>query len=421
MRLLHVCALLINTLLQRGVHGLRANANRFNGFAPVYTPPTGLRSETDPKPLKRLTAVRCAHNTPLKQGVNERRLALGIPKCAQEVNERNNLMGEEIKASILATSHRSAAFTPLHLRYAHSTPENQCQYRNSTVKRRKRRAPILPHALTLICGIFLLAAPPAGADELAEKGRQVFQKHQHSVVTVQIVVRSKVSFGGRGAEPNESRQDVTGTIIDPSGLTVVSLSATDPGQMIQNVMSSMSADDESKVKVETELSDVKLLLQDGTEVPAEVVLRDRDLDLAFLRPKTKLTTPLPAVDLADSGKAQLLDQVLALMRQGNAAGRAYSASAERISAIVERPRLFYVPETSYTVTPMGAPAFTLDGKILGVFVMRSIKATSGSGMSAAMNQRDNITGIILPAEAVLKAAKQVPAVGEGAKPAEEKK
>lgn len=279
----------------------------------------------------------------------------------------------------------------------------------------------IQRVLALGCLLTWLIAMPAPADELAEKGRQIFKDNQHAVVTVTIVVRSKVSVGGRGGEPNESRQDVTGTIIDASGLTVVSLSATDPGQMFQNVMSSMSADDESKVKVETELSDVKLLLQDGTEVPAEVVLRDRDLDLAFLRPKTKLSAALPAVDLTRSGKAQLLDQVLGLTRLGNAAGRAYSASAERIAAIVERPRLFYVPETSMTTTALGAPAFTLDGKILGLFVMRSIKATSGSGMTGAMNQRDNITGIIVPADDVLKAAKQVPPAGETKPAAEQKK
>jgi len=275
--------------------------------------------------------------------------------------------------------------------------------------------------LALVGVICLACALPARGDELAEKGRQVFKQHQHSVVTVEIVVRSKVSVAGRSVEPKETRQDVTGTVIDPSGLTVVSLSATDPGQMYQNLVASMSAADQSQVKVETELSDLKLLLEDGTEVPAEVVLRDRDQDLAFLRPKAKLAAPLPAVNLADSGKAQMLDQVLGLTRLGNAANRAYAASAERIAAIVERPRLFYVPETSLTTTALGAPAFTLEGKILGVFVMRSIKASAGSGMSGVMSQRDNITGIILPAADVLRAAQQVPPRAEGAKPSQEEK
>jgi hypothetical protein len=143
-----------------------------------------------------------------------------------------------------------------------------------------------------------------------------------------------------------------------------------------------------------------------------VVLRDRDLDLAFIRPKTKLSNPLPAVDLKNSGKAQLLEQVIALNRLGNAAGRAYAASVERISAVVERPRLFYVPETSVTTTSLGAPAFTLDGKMLGLFVMRSVKAASPGGGMTMLGQRDNITGIIVPSEDILKASKQVPAIAD---------
>ena len=282
------------------------------------------------------------------------------------------------------------------------------------------RAPGSRRALGLaLCSWVACVATLSLADELAEKGRAVFKSNQHSVVTVQLVVKSKISMTGMGGQSNESRQDVTGTIIDAAGLTVVSLSATDPGQMFQNFVSS-AGDEDSKMKVETELTDVKLLLIDGTEVPAEVVLRDRDLDLAFIRPKAKLSSPLQAVDLSRAGKAQLLDQVIALNRLGNAAGRAYAASVERISAIVERPRLFYVPESSVTTTALGAPAFTLDGKILGLFVMRSIKGSGGSGMLGLMNQRENMTGIVVPAEDVLKAAKQVPAAGQEKK-AEEKK
>jgi len=249
-------------------------------------------------------------------------------------------------------------------------------------------------------------------DELSEKGRAIFKKNQHSVVTVQIVVKSKFSFGGMGGQANESRQDVTGTVVDPSGLTVVSLSATDPGQMVQSMMAGMS-DDDSKFKMETELSDLKILLQDGTETPAEVVLRDKDKDLAFIRPKSKLSTPLDALDLTKSSKAELLDQVIALNRLGNAAGRAYAASVERISAIVERPRLFYVPETSMTTTTLGAPAFTLDGKILGIFVMRALKGPGGGGALGMLSmQAQNTTAIIVPSDDILKAVKQVPAAGE---------
>jgi len=257
---------------------------------------------------------------------------------------------------------------------------------------------------------FTLLTLPCAADEISDKGRALFKKNQHTVVTVQIVLKSKISVSGRGGQSNESRQDVTGTVVDPSGLTVLSLSAVDPGQLIQNMMS--GSDDESKFKMETELSDVKILLDDGAEVPAEVVLRDKDLDLAFIRPKVKPAAPMAALDLTKSGKAEILDQVITLNRLGNAAGRAYAASVERISAIVQRPRLFYVPDTGMTTTALGSPAFTLEGKILGIFVMRSLKGRSGGGSGMFGVQPENLTGIILPADDVVKALKQVPAVAE---------
>jgi len=261
----------------------------------------------------------------------------------------------------------------------------------------------------------LLLIPASRADDFAEKGRAVFKKYQHSVVTVEIVLKSKISMSGMGGQQSESRQDVTGTVVDPSGLTVLSLSATDPGQMVQNLMAGGS-DEDSKFKMETELSDIKLLLEDGTEVPAEVVLRDKDLDLAFIRPKTKLNSPLSALDLSNSAKAELLDPLIALNRLGTVAGRAYAASEERISAIVERPRLFYIPATSTTTTTLGAPAFTMDGKVVGLFVIRTQKARGGGSMSMFNAQRENVAGIIVPADDILKALKQVPPVsGDKAK------
>jgi S1-C subfamily serine protease len=260
--------------------------------------------------------------------------------------------------------------------------------------------------------LFLCLTFTSYSDELADKGRAIFKQNQHAVVTVQIVLKSKFSVGGRGGESNESRQDVTGTLVDPSGLTVLSLSATDPGQMLQSMLAG-SGDEDTKFKMETELGDVKILLDDGTELPSEVVLRDRDLDLAFIRPKTKTASPLTSLDLSKSSKADILDQIIALNRLGNSAGRAYSASIERISAIVQRPRLFYVPDSSLSTTTLGAPAFTADGKVLGIFVMRAMKSKGGGGGFGMFNlQSENMTAIILPAEDVLKAAKQAPASAE---------
>ena len=114
---------------------------------------------------------------------------------------------------------------------------------------------------------------------------------------------------------------------------------------------------------------MKILLTDGTEVPAEIVLRDKDLDLAFIRPKSKATSPMAAVDFSKSAPAQMLDEVITLNRLNSAAGRAYAASVERISAVIQKPRTFYIPDSTMTSTTLGSPAFALDGKIVGLMVM----------------------------------------------------
>ena len=257
------------------------------------------------------------------------------------------------------------------------------------------------------------------ADELADKGREIFKKNQRAVVTVQVVVKMKFSVPGMGGQANESKQDVTGTVMDPSGLTVLALSSCEPGDMIQSMMAGMS-DEDMKFKMETELSDVKLLLDDGTELPADIVLRDKDLDLAFVRPVTKPASPMAALDLNKSATAQVLDQVITLNRLGKAAGRAYAASVERISAVVQKPRLFYVPGSEMTSTTLGSPAFSLDGNVLGVFVMRSVSQKSG-GMGMFSFRPQGLTTIILPAADILKAARQVPEAKTGDEKKEEPK
>jgi S1-C subfamily serine protease len=249
----------------------------------------------------------------------------------------------------------------------------------------------------LLCLALLpaLVAAPCRADDLAQKGRDIFKQYQHAVVTVQVVL--KVSYSSRSSE---TKQDLTGTVVDPSGLTVLALSACDPTEMYQRMMGA----DASAYKLETEVTDIRILLDDGTEMPAEIVLRDKDLDLAFIRPKTKPASAMEAVDLSKSAPIQLLDQVITLNRLNSAAGRAYAASVERISAVIQKPRTFYIPDSTMTTTTMGSPAFALDGKLVGLFVMRTINAGGGG----VRNYRDNVTSIILPAADILKAAKQAP-------------
>ena len=176
----------------------------------------------------------------------------------------------------------------------------------------------------------MLAQPVlAFSDELAEKGRIVLEKNQSSVVTVLLVLRQQVSMPGRGSRDIETKTEVTGTVLDETGLTLLSLSESDPSSLMEIMRTGPS-----EIRMETEVRDVKILLADNTEVPAEVILRDKDLDMAFIRPIEKPDQPFAHVDLNDSEEVQVLDVVVALNRLGKVVRRAYTASLERIEAVV---------------------------------------------------------------------------------------
>jgi hypothetical protein len=261
--------------------------------------------------------------------------------------------------------------------------------------------------LNLVATTLTLMAAACHADDLADKGRDIFKKNQHAVVTVQAVLKTTYSGSGRNSNPSESKQDLTGTVIDPSGLTVLALSAVDPAELYHRLS--------EEYKVDTEINDLKILLDDGTEIPSEIVLRDKDLDLAFIRPKTKPATPMASVDLTKSAGVEMLEPLIALNRLNRAAGRAYSASVERIDAVIQKPRLFYIPASGSSSATLGSPAFALSGNIVGIFVMRAVSGGETSGR----NMRDNMTAILIPAEDILKGAKQAPeAKGDSDKPAD---
>ncbi|MGP8198910.1 MAG: serine protease [Limisphaerales bacterium] len=239
-----------------------------------------------------------------------------------------------------------------------------------------------------------LLAATARADDLADKGRQIFTNSQHAVVTIEAVVKTTYSSGAHASEPAETKTDVSGTVLDPSGLAVLALSSVDPADLYHQLS--------DKYKIETEVTDIKLLLDDGTELPAEIILRDKDLDLAYIRPKTKPSAPMASIDFSKSSPADLLESLVVLSRLNRAAGRGYAASVERVSAVVRRPRTYYVTDASGGAISLGCPAFALNGKIVGLFVTRAVNA----GDSSSRSMREYMTSIIIPAEDIMKGAKQ---------------
>ena len=250
--------------------------------------------------------------------------------------------------------------------------------------------------------VALAVAGSAVADDSAVAGRQILAKNQGAIVTVRLVVSYNISYGGRDQQ-SESKTEAVGTMIDPGGLTVISLTTIDPSAMLK----ARQRAPQQEFKVETEVKDVKIVLADDTELPAEIVLRDKDLDLAYLRPTEKPAKPLPALDLTKPGQPQVLDEVVCLNRLGKIANRVVTVSLERVEALVTKPRPFYVLSPGGS-SGIGSPVFALTGAPLGIILIRN-SANGGEANAASLfagNGSSSYMPIIVPAADILDDAKQ---------------
>lgn len=261
--------------------------------------------------------------------------------------------------------------------------------------------------------ILAFACTAAWSDDIAKKGRALLDDHKDAVLTVELVLTEKISYPGAPSQEQETTSEVTGTIIGADGLAVLSMFTTDPTVLVQAMMAGNPQ--MSQVDMSTEIDEAHYLMPDGSEITAEVVLRDKDLDMVFVRPTEPVETEFHYLDLNKGVKPQLLDHLVTLRRLSRVAGRTYAASIMRLEGIVERPRTFYIGENAQEdIARLGAPTFTIDGELVGVTFVRFMRSDSGFGtMGAMLNAtRSVFTTVILPAEDILESAKQVPPYDE---------
>ena len=253
-----------------------------------------------------------------------------------------------------------------------------------------RAAWLTAGAAALALGVGSLNA----ADEAArEKARQVFQKHKDAVVWVSAVVKIELTLAGRTQTPPERKLQVLGTVIDPSGLVVVAFSAVDPGAAMQDRTVNVPGVGPAKMSVKTEHSEVKIQLYDGTEVPARIVLKDPDWDVAFVlpdKPEPKLSAQ--AVAMTRAPKLRVLDDLVCLGRMSNSLDQAPVMSVNEVAGIVTKPRTCILGSRA-----IGSPVFALDGTAVGVTVAFRTESDDG-GTTASL--------VVLPAEDVMKVARQ---------------
>lgn len=237
--------------------------------------------------------------------------------------------------------------------------------------------------------VSLASAALAQTPEERASARETVAKHGNAVVFILGTTKVRVNQGGRETQNQDSRIQALVTIIDNAGLGVMSLTSLDPSDLLTAQLS-RGRGAGGAVTVSAESSDLRYRMADGKEIPVRVVLRDKDLDLAFLRPVEKPAEPMPAIDMAGV-RPLALDPVVALQRAGEVAGWQSTALLLTVQAVVEKPRTFLI----LTGGAVGSAVFDTRGRFVGVVLLLKNEAAN-----------TNALPIVLPANDIREVAKQ---------------
>jgi serine protease Do len=147
---------------------------------------------------------------------------------------------------------------------------------------------------------------------------------------------------GQGNQPRRVTSLGSGFIIDPSGYIVTNNHVIENGESIT------------------------VILNDNTSLPAKVVGRDPQTDLALL--KVSPAKPLPATRFGDSDKAQIGDWVIAI---GDPFGIGSTVTAGIVSARNRNINAGQYDDFIQTDAPInrgnsGGPLFDMDGNVIGI-------------------------------------------------------
>ena len=224
----------------------------------------------------------------------------------------------------------------------------------------------------VITSIFLFSSIFSHAKKTDLVWRKLLKENANCVTRVSVTAKVEISAGGRSMKPLEQKLEALGTIIDEDGLTVLSLNRVDP---TANILSRLRTPGAS---VNVNYTEVFILMQDGTEVAAKFLLKDTDLDLAYVLPDNSNSSDLKNIvfskvpEMADQKKQPLiLDEVVSIGKLKQTLYRQSTLRKGLVNAVIQKPRQYFVIEN----TIPGTPVFDRYGKWLGVVVYKMVGST----------------------------------------------
>jgi Trypsin-like peptidase domain len=227
--------------------------------------------------------------------------------------------------------------------------------------------------LTLLLVVFAVGAPSARAmpDSEATPGRLLLRRYADAIVAIKGTVVLRATMDDRALPPQDNKLDVNGTVVTPAGLTVTSLSLVDPKALFENLRAKIPPGQDLKF-ASGDYRDLRLVLGDGTELPAKIVWKDADHDVALLAPVTPpaANQTLTCVNLNEAPAAAIvLGTYFSVSRTNDAMHRTPVVQPCTVVGIAERPRRMLLVNTD----TVGCPVFDLQGRTLGICLRLMVK------------------------------------------------
>jgi hypothetical protein len=235
--------------------------------------------------------------------------------------------------------------------------------------------------------------PPAPAGEAIDYV-QWLAENSDALVTVKFVLKVNMRGHMGGYASREREAEVTGMMIDPQGLVLCSNSR------LSGYYGSMRRRGSDVSVVPT---DLKVLVGGDTEgAEAEFMTRDTELDLAWVRIKEPRDEPYIHIDLTHAAKPLVGQRLFSVSRMNQYFDRTVIVSEGILAGTTDKPRDLFVGGGG-VVRGAGLPVFTVDGALVGVSV---IQVPEEGEEDAGRSLTGSRSGLILPAESVVKATKR---------------
>lgn len=233
------------------------------------------------------------------------------------------------------------------------------------------------------------------ADAITKAGQGIIKNYADSIAHIEGTFKVTAKIPGMGSQKHDSTIDTLATIVNSSGLVVTSYSMLDAVYLTPSV-EQMGQNGPMTIKLSGEIGEIRIRYADGTKVPAKVVLKDPEMDLAFLMPTEKISAQ-KGLDKAPSAEADIFEQIIALKQASALAKYQPTLQIGRIAGILKKPQKLYITEDFGA----GLPVFSVGGKLLG------ISLTRGEPQHYTQQGEPEAIPVVLPIKEVMSATKQI--------------